>query len=459
MTTLPFRRITFVLCALAAWAVAFAATAAAAPPQLAVTVQQASGEPVSYLTVQSDAGARSAGGTIFVTNEDHRAVTVDVSPVSAETAANLGSAYALDNEARRGAAAWLRTSVRHLSLAPGESAEVGLSVDVPAQEGDGEYLAGVSVQARGQNEGAGKDGGVAIASAQRYVVGVQVDVGSVRTPQLTFAGAEVKREPAGVTFLLEMENPGNVILQNVKGRVEVERDGRRIASMPIGPGTFVTGTTVEFPVLAENEDPPEGTDYRVRAIAHYEGGEATLDEVVTFGHEAAVRQEQFGGRPADSGGFPWALVGAAVIGLLLLTIVVAHRRRGRDLPLPGWEGALALIDRELVAPGAGPLTAIGIGPMPEDPELRQTLVTALSGRLRVTDVLTEPAPGTIVIVAPNTSQAAAVALLEDSGRLVGYVGGVTSVASHTATPPASGTEILYDLLAKLHPAAEAMSPV
>jgi Bacterial protein of unknown function (DUF916) len=446
---LPLKSITSVLCALAVWAVAFAATAAAAPPQLAVTVQQASGEPVSYLTVQSDAGARSAGGTVFVTNEDKHPVTVDIAPVSAETAANLGSAYALDNEQRRGAATWLRTSIQHVSLAPGESAEVDVAVDVPAQEADGEYLAGVSIEARGQGEGAGKDGEVAIASAQRYVVGVQVDVGSVRTPQLAFAGAEVKREPAGVTFLLEMKNPGNVILQNVEGRVEVERDGRRIASAPIGPGTFVTGTAIEFPVLAENEDPPEGTDYRVRAVARYEGGEATLDEVVTFGHEAAVRQEQFGGRPAAGDGFPWVTVGAGAIGLLLLALAAAHRRRSRDLPLPGWEGTIALIDRELVAPGAGPLTAIGIGPLPADPALRQTLLTALSGRMRVTDVLTEPVPGTVAIVAPNTSETAAIALIEDAQRLVGYVGGATRVVSRTAAPPAAGGEILSDLLAGL----------
>jgi len=452
---LPLKSITSVLCALAVWAVAFAATAAAAPPQLAVTVQQASGEPVSYLTVQSDAGARSAGGTIFVTNEDKRPVTVDIAPVSAKTAANLGSAYALDNEQRRGAATWLRTSIQHVSLAPGESAEVDVTVDVPAQEADGEYLAGVSVQARGQGEGAGKDGEVAIASAQRYVVGVQVNVGSVRNPQLAFAGAEVKREPAGVTFLLKMRNPGNVILQNVKGRVEVERDGRRIASAPIGPGTFVTGTTIELPLLADKEDPPEGTDYRVRAVARYEGGEATLDEVVTFGHEAAVRQEQFGGRPAAAGGFPWVTVGAGVMALLLLAGVVAHRRRNRALPLLGWEGTIALIDRQLVAPGAGPLTTIGIGPLPSDPATRQTLVTALGGRMRVTDVLTEPVPGTVVIVAPNTSEVAAIALLEDAQRLVGYVGGVTTVASRTAAPPAAGGEILSDLLAGLQPQREA----
>lgn len=453
---LPFKLVTLVLCALAVWAAAFAAAATAAPPQLAVTVQQASGEPVSYLTVHSDAGARSAGGTIFVTNEDSRPVTVDIAPVSAETAANLGSAYALSNESRRAAAGWLRASVQRLSLAPGESAEVDVAVDVPAQEADGEYLAGISIQARGQDEGVGKDGEVAIASAQRYVVGVQVDVGSVRNPQLTFAGAEVKREPAGVTFLLQMSNPGNVILQNVEGRVEVERDGRRIASEPIGPGTFVTGTTIQFPVLAENEDPPEGTDYRVRAVAGYEGGEATLDEVVTFGHEAAVRQEQFGGRPAAGGGFPWVTVGAGIIGLLLLGFLAAHRRRNRSLPLPGWEQTIALVDRELAAPGAGPLTAIGIGPLPDDPDLRQTLVTALTGRMRVTDVLTEPVPGTIVIVAPNTSEAAAIALLEDAQRLVGYVGGATAVAARTALPPAAGAEVLGNVLAGVRPASEAV---
>jgi hypothetical protein len=449
-TKLPLRSITFALCALAVWAAAFAASAAGAPPQLAVIVQQANGESASYLTVPANVGARVAGGTIFVKNEDEHPVVVDVAPVSAETATNLGSAYALTNESRRGAASWLRTSVKHLSLEPGETAELRVDVEVPAQEADGQYLAGISIQARGQGEGVGKGGEVAVASAQRYVVGVQVNVGAERHSQLVFEGAAVEREPAGVTFLVGMRNSGNVILQNVRGRVEVERDGEPVIAAPIGPGTFVTGTAIELPVLAEKEDPPEGAEYRVRAVVHYEGGEAKLDETVTFGHEAAVRQEEFGGRPAGGEGFPWPLVAGAVVALALLFVAAAaYRRRRRDLSLPGWEGTIALIDRELVAPGAGPLTTIEIGPLPEDPGLRQALLTALSGRLRVADTLAEPLPGTLVVVAPNTSETAAVALLEDAQRLAGYVGSGTTVASHTAAPPAAGGEILHALLARL----------
>jgi hypothetical protein len=433
------------------------AVAAAAPPRLSVTVQQPDGQPTSYFTVSSQAGRRAVAGTVLVRNEDRHPITVDIDPVNAETAANLGSAYSLGDKPLRDAARWLRTAPRHASLAPGESEEVRVAVAIPAGEDDGEYLAGVAIQARNQDSKPTRGAGVAIASAQRYVVGVQVNAGEARRPLLAFAGAKVERQPAGVTFLVKMRNRGNVILQDVTGRVEVERDGHRIAAERIGPGTFVTGTAIEFPVLAAREDPAEGTDYRVRAVARYEGRQATLDEVVSFGHVAAERQQRFGGR-AVGAGFPWWWPAIAAAAILLLAAVVLYRRRRAAVPLLSEEGTVALIERELAAPGAGPITAVAIGPLPQDPELRETLVLALSGRLRVTDRLTEPRPGTIVIVAPNTSETAAAALLEDAQRLVGYVGGGTAVAARTTTPPAQGREVLYSVLAGLAPHSPTSSP-
>jgi hypothetical protein len=448
MTAARSRLIAYAVCVLALAAAVLAPAAAGASPRLAVTVQQSNGEPGSYLIVSSQAGKHAAAGTIAIRNEDDRPVTVNVDPVSAETAANLGSAYALRNQPLRASALWLHTSLRRLSLAPGESAEVGVSADVPDGQADGEYLAGISIQAQGQGEQSARGGEVAVASTQRYVVGVQVDVGDGRQPRLVFTGAAVERQPAGVTFLVKMRNTGNVILQNVQGRIEVERDGRRVASAPIGPGTFVTGTGIEFPLLVRREDPAEGTEYRVRAVARYEGREARLDETVTFGHEAAERQGQYGGRGVESG-FPWlwVAIGAAALLALLLAATYFRRRRGR--PLPAWEETVALIDRELAQPAAGPLTAIAIGPLPTDPELRQNLVLALTGRMRVIDVLTEPEPGTVVILAPNTSESAAIALLEDAERLVGYVGGETAVASYTALPTEEANEVLHALLAQV----------
>ena len=422
-------------------AVTSPAAAPAAPPDLAVTVQQSGGgAPGSYFVVGTAAGGRVPGGAVIVENDDERPVTVDVYPVAAVTAANLGSAYALRGERPGGPAAWTRASERRLSLAPGQSAVVQVGVDVPAGQADGEYLSGLAIEARGQAERPSDRGDVAIANAQRHVVGVQVNVGDARRPKLVFDGALVERQPAGVTFLIEMRNPGNVILQNVRGRVEVERDGRRVAAEPIGPGTFVSDTSIDFPVLARRENPPEGTEYRVRAVARYEGREIRLDEMVTFGTEAAERQERFGGRAVEDD-FPWLwIVVAVLVALALLALALKLRRRG----LPSLPETLALIEYELAT--NRPLTLIAVGPLPGGRRERRQFEQTLFGRLRGADLVCEPEPGTLVVVAPDTGEHAAAALLEDAQRLTESSGGHAVARGRTTMQPVTAAELLAAVL-------------
>lgn len=430
-------------------AVTSPAAAPAAPPDLAVTVHQSGGAAVSYLTVHADAGGRVPGGAVIVENEDERPVTVDVYPVAAVTAANLGSAYALRGE-RRGPAAWTRASARRLSLAPGQSALVRVAVDLPARQPDGEYLSGLAIEARGQGERSSDSGDVAIVNTQRHVVGVQVNVGDARRPKLVFDGARVERQPAGVTFLIEMRNPGNAILQNVRGRVEVERDGRRVAAEPIGPGTFVSYTSIDFSVLARRENPPEGTEYRVRAVARYEGRVARLDETVTFGTEAAERQEQFGGRAVEDD-FPWLWIVVAVLVALALLALALKLRRHR---LPSLPETLALIEYELAT--NRPLTLIAVGPLPAGRRERRQFERALFGRLRGADLVCEPEPGTLVVLAPDTGGHAAAALLEDAQRLTHLTGGHAVARGRTAMQPVGAAELLAAVLAFPAPAPAPM---
>lgn len=418
--------------------------ASAASPELSVTVQQnGGGPPVSYLIAGAEAGQRVRAGTVIAQNDGERPVAVAVYPVAAVTATNLGSAYALRGEASGGPSAWTRSSERALELAPGESTGVEVVVEVPDGQADGEYLSGLAIEARGQTAKRSTGGEVAVANAQRYVVGVQANVGEASRPKLVFDGADIELQPAGVTFLLEMRNPGNVILQDVRGRIEVERDGRRVVAQPIGPGTFVTGTEIDFPVLARREAPPEGTEYRVRAVARYHGGEASLDEIVTFGAEAAERQEQFGGPRAD-GDFPWLWILPALVALALLALAL-RRRRGR---LPSLTETLALIERLPIGDEC-PLTLVAVAPLPPGRRERKRLREALLARTRTTDVLCEPQPETYVIVAPNTSELIGVALAEDLERTLRVSGdGVGEARVETAVYPVAAIDLLAAVLAR-----------
>src|SRR5207237_9874271 len=86
-----------------------------------------------------------------------------------------------------------------------------------------------------------------------------------------------RREAAGLTFLLGARTPGNVILQGVQGEALITQGSRIVAHVPLGPGTFVTGTSSAYPILTPRERPREGTVYRIRAFLRYASGIARLD--------------------------------------------------------------------------------------------------------------------------------------------------------------------------------------
>jgi hypothetical protein len=91
-----------------------------------------------------------------------------------------------------------------------------------------------------------------------------------------------------------------------------------VARKPIGPGTFVTRTSISYPLLVAGERPSEGTTYRVRALMRYRGRIARLDTRVRFGHRSARQQAEFGKAVSRSGaGFLTVLL-AAIAGVAVV---------------------------------------------------------------------------------------------------------------------------------------------
>jgi hypothetical protein len=176
--------------------------------------------------------------------------------------------------------------------------------------------------------------GVSIASVDRYALGVEISLPGPRHPLIQFTGAEIQRQPAGLTFALLARNGGNVVLQGVHGYVRITRAGRTVVSRSLEAGTFVTHTRIAYPVTAFGQTPTEGTRYRISAWMRYPGGIARLNTTVTFGHRQAVIQKQYThSSSAAGGGTPWweiAGVVAVVLYGLFVTILLLLRRRKRE---------------------------------------------------------------------------------------------------------------------------------
>ncbi|MEA2451243.1 MAG: hypothetical protein QOG63_3175 [Thermoleophilaceae bacterium] len=417
----------------AAIAAAFApsATAAAsAAPAVTVAVHPASGPSTSYFTLSSPAGGTATAGTLELDNRRKRRAVVRIDPVAALTASTLGSAYGVAGSAISQQAAWMGLPTRRLVLAPRATVRLPITVAVPRGVAGGDYLSGISVEALGQHHEARMRGNIAVSSIQRYAVGMLVKVPGPRTPLIRITSARIAREPAGLTFYLHARNSGNAILQNVRGRLLITRGRRTVARAPLGPGTFVTGTSIDYPLLVAREQPREGASYRVRAVMRYHGGIARFDNKVRFNHTAAQAQQDFGGRPATdgrSGGISTWLVmasGALVAMFVLVALFLFFRRRRT----PGPRAARRAIDAALAAAAAErqPLSLVRIVDSSRETQAGD-LAKAVRARMRPADTLYRIGKFELLVILPATNWDAARVVYSD---LATDSVGVNAVEAH-----------------------------
>lgn len=310
---------------------------AASSPGLVVIPVPASGPALSYFKISARQGHGARAGTIGLRNPSATPLRVVLNPVEGQTIDTLGSTYAPAGGRANGPARWLRVGRRAVTLAPGQTTAVPISVAVPRTAQPGDYLAGVSIEALHQQAQTVERRGVSIASVERYAIGVETSLPGARHPAINFTGAVLQRQPAGLTFLLGARNSGNVILQGVHGAVRVTRAGRTVLSQSLGPGTFVTATSIDYPVPAFGQTPTQGTRYRITAELGYPGGVARLDKTLTFGHRQAVIQQQYGGSRAPGGGTAWWKIALIVLAILYGIATTALLLRRRVRPTAGGE--------------------------------------------------------------------------------------------------------------------------
>jgi hypothetical protein len=424
--------------------IASAAGAQAAPaPPMTVSVHQVSGPRASYFQLRAGPGKEVRAGTLELRNRGGRRITVLLDPIDAVTASTFGSAYDVRGLSIHGPTRWTRLGTRRVELAPHGGAAVAVSVAAPGGASPGDYLSGIGVQALRPRQ-VKLRGNVAISSTERYAVGLEVRLPGPRHPLLRLTGAKVKFDPSGVAFSILGRNPGNVILQNVHGHALITRGSRVVARMPMGPGTFVTGTSIAYPIPAPHERPRQGQRYRVRAVVYYRGGVARLDTMVRFGRRDAKRQETFGGPKAPRHRrFPWALAVALALALAALgAALLLHKRRMRS-PLRTLRGAL-----EAARSSGQPLSLIRVS-LPDGASSRG-VASALRPRLRGADRLCRLDGQGFLVVALDTGIEAAAALASELKRQLdndenGWHGATVDV--QPTDGDASATELLERVMA------------
>jgi len=415
------------------------AFAAAAPP-MTVTVSSASGETGNYFQVPAQPGQTTSAGTLNLQNQTDKRIRVLLDPVRGLTASTLGSAYGLHGTKASGPASWMVLGQRSVTLDPRGRTRVPVSVNVPSSAGPGDYLAGISVQAAGAGSHVQLKGNLAISSIQRYAVGLVTTLPGPRHPLIKLTGVGLDREPAGVTFSIHGRNSGNVILQNVHGVATISDGDNTVARRKLGPGTFVTGTSIAYPLLVPSLHPSQGTSYRVQALMRYPGGVARIDKVVQFGSIDAKRQQAYGGPKVNSGGdgnhlLLYLLIAAAIAGCLA-ALEVRRRRSG--------EGALRRrLPREIAhARASGEPLSVILVPADNGRSTRE-LASAVRGSLHSRDQLFRLKHSGLMVVSPDTTPEAGEMLAAEIRRhLARGENGGAAVIPITSAAESSAEELL-----------------
>jgi hypothetical protein len=443
------RRVSFLLVSGLVAGALSAATASAESPAIVVKVHQTSGLVSPYFQLTASPAHSVAAGSLQVVNPTSRPVTVRFDPVDAITTNTLGSAYAQTGGATHGPTTWLRLSRRLVVIPRHASRSMSVSLDVPAAATPGDYLGGVAVEALGQTSTAKVSKGVAIGETDRYAIGVEVKLPGPRIPIVTFSGATVSREPSGLVFHVNARNTGNVILTNVHGSVRVTTGSRVVSAATIQPGTFVSGTSISYPLPAPHEEPTPGSSYRVQAVLRYAGGIARLDTRVVFSHAAAVKQQNYGGRklPKSTRGWRWL-----VLLLLALATVIGVRQllQRRRRPLNRAAG-LTLLDRYLGPDGERPVSLVLIS---ANRRAAGTIGSTIPARLRRSDRVCDLGRDGVLVICPRTTRPAANALRDDIEAELARHPDLAGIAIKIAVATANKTTTAQKLLDRVTAAGQ-----
>jgi hypothetical protein len=205
-----------------------------------------------YFIFKADAG-QAVFGKLRLTNPTNEAVAIDLAAVDARTASNGGSAFAQSAEPNA-VGAWLALKETTVTLKPGADQLVAFAVKVPKDAKPGQYLAGLAAiehsaaLAATPTTAATGQAGASVDVRTRYVIAVEIDVPGDWPPSLRITGAALLDQPSGRFLGIALTNDGAAFLRPSGTITVTNADGKTILAQKITLGTFVTGTSIVYPI-------------------------------------------------------------------------------------------------------------------------------------------------------------------------------------------------------------------
>ena len=303
-------------------------------------------EPVSAPTSRPYFVLRSApGGTesglIRVVNTGDTPGVASLYPVDATTGQTSGAVYLARDQPRRDVGRWLKLAAPRVSLAPGQSRNVGFQVQVPPGVGGVQHLGGIVAEnaelRRGRRERSGR-GRFQINVRSLTVLAVQVDVPGARAEQMSIGNVRAGGSQGGYqAVLVHLDDRSNVLLKPSISVQIKNASGTTLQNFKQKLDTFVPNTAIDFPVPVRRRALPAG-DYTATIALTFAG--RTIRATRKFTISGRDLRQVFGDKAPQVGGprssgtsyLPWILLAIVVLGA---AIGIGWRRRGRPGPAQG----------------------------------------------------------------------------------------------------------------------------
>ena len=245
-------------------------------------------ESFSYFIHTMAPGARTSDAAL-VMNKGGVPITLKLYAADAVTAINGGTSFTNEDEEKNGVARWLSVPVAELSLQAGEERVVPFAIKVPPDASPGQHVAGLVLEAVPddvETANGSAQTGLMVNVVRRVGVAVLIDVPGPHVTGLEITDICLKQQDGddGATFEFAVDNTGNVYVRGQGSLVISDREGMKLASIPVEMDAVLAGDATHFqvthPILL-----PDGSYMLSAAVDYAEGTRTALEgERVTVKH-------------------------------------------------------------------------------------------------------------------------------------------------------------------------------
>jgi len=259
--------------------------------------------------------------------------------VDGTTGRTSGAVYLDGAKPRQDVGAWVALGSRSVTLGPGQSELVPITVHVPPNARPGDHLGGIVAENAAVTGATGR-GALQIKVRHLTIAAVEVQIPGTTSTAFDATAARAGGEHGYQYVYLRLASTGALTTKPHGHVTVVDADGREIASRDFRLDTFLPRTAIDYPLLLPGRALEPG-DYRAEVELSYgaaaigyrrtAGAETSITRSLPFtvtGREYStvfrganpVKAKPINAKP--SGSPPYLLIGVAAIGALFAGIAV-----------------------------------------------------------------------------------------------------------------------------------------